>query len=82
MAWYRGDMDHAAPSSMTPSTVALAASGALLRAERDDVRLPTYVVAALYAASELGAEGRRAVCTVCLETVECQCSDAPLVWPS
>lgn len=66
---------------MTPDAVGLAASGALRRAEEDGASLPTYVVAALYAASELGTDGKRAMCTVCLETVECQCSDAPLVWP-
>lgn len=80
-------MTNAQIPPMTPSAVALAASGALQRAEEAGACLPTYVVAALYAASELGArpltvEERRAVCTVCLETVECQCSAAPLVWPS
>jgi hypothetical protein len=55
---------------MTPDTVALAASGALLRAERDDVRLPTYVVAALYAASELAPKGCPE-CPICFETYEC-----------
>jgi hypothetical protein len=55
---------------MTTTTVALAASGALQRAERDDVRLPTYVIAALHAASELAPKGCPE-CPICGETYEC-----------
>jgi hypothetical protein len=60
---------HIAPP-MPPTAVALAASGALLRAERDDVRLPTYVLAALYAASELAPKGCPE-CPICFATLEC-----------
>lgn len=59
---------HAQP--MTPDAVALATSGALLRAEEDGARLPTYVVAALYAASELAPKGCPE-CPICGETYEC-----------
>jgi hypothetical protein len=55
---------------MTPSAVALAASGALLRAEEDGASLPTYVVAALYAASELEPKGCPE-CPIRGETLEC-----------
>jgi hypothetical protein len=55
---------------MTPYAVALAASGALLRAEEDGASLPTYVVAVLYAVSELAPKGCPE-CPICLETYEC-----------
>jgi hypothetical protein len=55
---------------MTPSAVALAASGALLRAEEDGASLPTYVVAALHAASELAPKGCPE-CPICFATLEC-----------
>jgi hypothetical protein len=63
-------MNNTQVAPMTTSAVALAASGALRRAEEDGASLPTYVVAALYAASELAPKGCPE-CPICFATLEC-----------